>query len=154
MVFQTYNPRLSDEWTSERVALLLALDAENKLRGPKNKLTRAQIAEKLSEETGSKFTRLAVICKLLRLSATKQKTPPIQKPLAVFRKPFPDPVVDSLKISLDELRETNCRYITSGDGLPLEFCGHPIKDRSFCEDHYRICYFSKPKINNFACEAA
>lgn len=158
MVFQEHNPRLSDEWTSERIALLLRLDAENKL-------SRSQIAKRLAEETGSKFSRNAVIGKLMRLGVPKKdnrsEEPPkksaavkkiTQEPPVILEAPIP--IGASLKLSLDQLKRTSCRYVTSADGLPFEFCGHTIFHRSFCAAHYRICYYTQSKIKNIICEAA
>jgi hypothetical protein len=59
MPFQTFNPRLSDEWTPARLALLAKLNAENKL-------SYAQIANELRVKTGSKFSRSAIIAKSRR----------------------------------------------------------------------------------------
>jgi hypothetical protein len=145
MPFQTYNPRQSDEWTIERIVLLLKLDAENIL-------SRAQIANELHRQTGSRFSRNAIIGKLLRLGAPRKEQKTINNPKRKFVpktlhqiKSSPDgapcPLPDSLRLSLMDLGPISCRYITSMDGLPIEFCGHPISQRSYCAGHYQICYY-------------
>lgn len=152
MVFQTHNPRKSDEWTIERVALLLKLDAEAVL-------SRSQIAQQLHIQTGSKFTRNAVIGKLLRLGAPMRGPRPnirlVPRDVIVRirrqpaeRKPFPKPVhilLESLRVALIDLTETNCKFITSSEDHPVEYCGHPISQRSYCAAHHQICYYPAAK---------
>jgi hypothetical protein len=164
MPFQTHNPRLSDEWTVARIALLLKLDAENVL-------SRSQIAIQLHNETGSRFTRNAIIGKLARLGAPlKGKLPARSKPLrshpprvermrTYIPRPPPEPAPDSLRTSLVDLTETTCRYPTNPENQTYEACGHPMYARSYCAAHFGICYQSMTdgqvrRTNKFACEGA
>jgi len=149
VVFQTYNPRLSDTWTEERIILLLKLDAENKL-------SRSQIANEMHRQTGSAFSRNAIIGKLARLGVPRKQRPEINMILVRVRnarpktisgppKPLPQPAIilqTSLMLSMDDLTPTTCRYPTSPSGLPIAFCGHEIARSSYCAAHYRICYNS------------
>ncbi len=144
MPFQTHNPRLSDQWTPERVAILLRLDGENQL-------SRAGIARELHTLTGSKFSRNAIIGKLGRLG-TPPKCRPQKAPktyrMTTFRvrgpstsKPIikPKPIAqESFSLSMMDLTPTSCRYPTTDS--PIAFCGHPIFRRSYCEAHFELCY--------------
>lgn len=143
MPFQTHNPRLSDQWTDERVILLLKLDAENKL-------SRAQIAKEMARQMGCCFSRNAIIGKLGRLRAPpKDRVKSVKKYFAQARakrpppepKPLPPEIIfrESLRLSLNDLTDLTCRYPTEGI---VEFCGHPVDQRSYCAAHYRICYYS------------
>jgi GcrA cell cycle regulator len=135
-------------WTTERIALLLKLDAENVL-------SRAQIANELAARTGSCFTRNAVIGKLMRLGVPKKERPDRKPPYmprprylpgrsSAGPRPAPAPrpvselIQDSLRLSLFDLTETTCRYPTNDE--PWEFCGHPICAGSYCALHAQICY--------------
>lgn len=142
MPFQTHNPRLSDVWTEARVILLLKLDAENKL-------SRSQIANELASQTGSRFSRNAVIGKLGRLGAPPKDRPKAMKRHAkaqFIRLPAPDKPLpplreapqESMRLSLSDLTETTCHYPTGGI---TEFCGHPVGRGSYCAAHYRLCYY-------------
>lgn len=147
MPFQTHNPRLSDIWTEARVILLLKLDDENKL-------SRAQIANELAVQTGSRFSRNAIIGKLGRLGAppkdrskamkrhaeTRPKSlrpTPAEKPLPLLR----EAPQASMALPLASLTETTCHYPTNPEGQSFAFCGHPVARGSYCAAHYRICYY-------------
>lgn len=164
MPFQTYNPRLSDTWTVARIALLLKLDAENVL-------SRTQIAMRLHDETGSRFTRNAVIGKLARLGAPmKGKIPARSRPMrshppraermrTYIPRPPPQPAPASLGLSLISLDNETCKYPTNPENEPFAFCGHPTYARSFCAAHFGICYQSMTdrqvrRTNNIVCEVA
>jgi hypothetical protein len=178
MPFQTHNPRLSDVWTEERVALLLKLDTEDQL-------SRAQIANELARQTGSRFSRNAIIGKLARigvppktpkraahhkryvkslLTKAKLRPPPTLRKNSsrIFTLINPDPeLLESRRLSLFDLTEDTCRYPTSAEGVPIEFCGHTIAQRSCCAGHYRMCYYrvseykrKNPFGRTFRCEAA
>jgi hypothetical protein len=163
MPFQTHNPRLSDEWTVARIALLLKLDAENIL-------SRAQIAMKLHDETGSRFTRNAIIGKLARLGApAKGKQPARSRPMrghpprverpmrSYIPRPQPQPAPVSLALSLVSLNDETCRYPTSPQNEPFAFCGHPIYARSYCAAHFGICHqlMTDSQVRRtFTCEVA
>jgi hypothetical protein len=153
MPFQTHNPRLSDQWTPERITILLQLDAENKL-------SRAGIAGELRRLTGCKFSRNAVIGKLARLGVPKKEPRPmsnrvrrdLERPFRpkIFKqipKPPAEPLQDSLKLSLNDLTETTCHFPTSADGPPFEYCGHPVSCHSYCAAHYRLCYVKPARPN-------
>src|SRR5262249_44543721 len=130
MPFQTHNPRQNDKWTEERIALMLRLDAENIL-------SRGLIADELRKQTGARFTRNAVIGKFLRLGVPRKKgrAPKKTRPWGGFRrsqKKFkpkavpkvrhqPVEILDSLKLSLEQLTNTACRYITSRIDEPVEY---------------------------------
>lgn len=155
MVFQTHNPRLSDNWTEERIELLLRLDAENFL-------SRSQIADEMARMTGSKFSRNAIIGKLLRLGAPKKKKkPPQVRPERIrsagirsqrqpverpyIPRPAPAPLPESRGVALLDLSTSDCRYATSPEDAPYAFCGHPVKhDSSYCPAHHFICHDFQP----------
>jgi hypothetical protein len=149
MPFQTHNPRSLDVWTVERISILLRLDAEDTM-------SRSQIANQLFIETGSRFTRNAVIGKLARLGVPKKERPISARKTAIRiaeriakrhtppeKKQRPPAILNpSLRLSLTDLTSTTCKFITSGDDQPTEYCGHSISERSYCAAHYQICYYS------------
>ena len=61
------------------------------------------------------------------------------KPLPI-QKPVEAP---PLNIGLMKLKSHQCRYVTGKDGLAT-YCGHDVLDRSFCAQHYRLCYTKPP----------
>lgn len=148
MVFQTYNPRSSDIWTDERIILLLKLDAENIL-------SRAQIANELARETGSCFSRNAIIGKLARLGVPPKDRPKAMqrhaqsRPKSIRPQPAPRPLPpsreapqESMRLTLEQLTETTCHYPTNSETESFAFCGHPVNRGSYCAAHYQICYYA------------
>ena len=149
MPFQTNNPRSSDVWTDDRIILLLKLDAENVL-------SRSGIADALAEQTGSKFSRNAVIGKLARLGAPPKRK--LDKPI-VFNPPKPKiqpfhilkpkepPIAPQSPLGLDlcDLTDRTCRYPVHNENEPVAFCGHPVSHRSYCAAHFAICYYEPRK---------
>src|ERR1044072_6540273 len=106
----------------------------------------------LFRERGFNVTRNSIIGIANRAGCSKPKpdkkprAPRERKPRAVqlkviARTPFKPAtvVVQTLDKSLDELGRNDCRYIT-GEPSNARYCGHPVHERSFCLDHFRLCY--------------
>lgn len=50
-------------------------------------------------------------------------------------------------ISFLQLSYNTCKYSVSGDTYEtFRFCGKTIHDRSFCIDHFKLCYTRKPDV--------
>lgn len=47
--------------------------------------------------------------------------------------------VEPLNIALLDLEPHHCRYPTMAGGVTT-YCGHQILDRSYCHDHFWLCY--------------
>ena len=159
MPFQSHNPGRPSDWTEEQSALVLKLDAENRL-------SRLQIAHEIERQTGCIFSRNAIIGKLRRLGAPMRqvgiwprasapKIPRIVEPKPPRNRPRkpkqPKPttiaLLDSLMLSFNDLTPITCRYPTSPEGLPIQFCGHEIDRGSYCAAHYKICYHASSPVN-------
>jgi len=56
-------------------------------------------------------------------------------------KPEPAPVPRTQGVKFMDLQFNDCKYVMN-DGSPASyiFCGLPVKDRSYCEEHYKVCY--------------
>lgn len=52
--------------------------------------------------------------------------------------------VEPLNIPTIALEEHHCRQVTSGEGEPYHFCGHPKALGSFCSFHAAINYLPAP----------
>lgn len=56
-------------------------------------------------------------------------------------KPLPAPILETpepLSLDILTIRDKQCKYPTSD--APYTFCGHPVKDGSWCEFHRRIVF--------------
>lgn len=137
-------------WTEEKVTLATSLWLEG--------FSATYIAQQL----GNGFSRNSVIGKIHRLglkktdSARPQKAPekprtPMTRSKNLFlmrpagrllppervHTPRPIPVAPSLELTILQLTERTCRFITK----PAGYCGHPVKDgTSYCEGHCEIVY--------------
>lgn len=56
-------------------------------------------------------------------------------------KPVPAPEPRKQGVRFLDLQFGDCKYVMN-DGSPSSyiFCGLPAKDRSYCEEHYHVCY--------------
>ena len=138
----------STQWTDDRIEILKQIYLSG---------SRAWVTHQINQQTGSKFSRNAIIGKIGRLGlAIKKPAIPIQKhktngvaninfrkrlrapavPLSV-QEPLPSPL-PFLSISLMDLTDSDCRY---PQGDPVFYCGQPkLKASSYCTFHHRVCY--------------
>lgn len=144
-------------WTEWRVDLLTKYHADG--------LSDTLITDQINHDTGSCFTRNAIIgkrhriglpCRMSQLTAQGifHPRPPRrsreqgqanrrarehingQKFACVPVPEMPSP--DHLGIALNDLKPTHCRF-PRGDG-PFTFCGHKVKpDSPYCEFHHHLC---------------
>lgn len=50
------------------------------------------------------------------------------------------------KITIMDLRYNSCRYVMGSDeDLGTLFCGDPVAKRSYCRQHYELCYIPTGK---------
>ena len=50
------------------------------------------------------------------------------------------------KVTIMDLRYNSCRYVTGSDeDLGTLFCGGPVAKRSYCKEHYKLCYIPTAK---------
>lgn len=145
--------KINGAWTTERFELLKQLNDTG---------SNTWIADEINAQTGSTFTRNAIIGKRKRegLEAPKQyakrsKHPCVRKPkgprkkrqpvdndlLAMFNLAPPAPMefleYDFTQMA-DDLRA--CRFPT-GTGVPYLFCGQLTTDESsYCAYHHFICH--------------
>lgn len=125
----------------------MAMSEENKesiLKMWQDGVTSNQIADSLG------LTRNAVMGFIHRQKAKGQelrghqprKPPmPVKKPariISFFEKKIP--AKDKRNIELHELTPTSCRFIVTGDGEPVRYCGDKITYRSYCALHTTMCY--------------
>ena len=55
--------------------------------------------------------------------------------------PPPDPITHDGPLKFGQLSNRTCKFSVSGDTAKTYlFCGKPVHDRSFCVDHYKLCY--------------
>lgn len=74
------------------------------------------------------------------VQALKIKRPePAPKPVVVII-PEPPPY-DGEPLTILEVTSLTCKYSVSGNRAPdFRFCGGPVYKRSFCKEHYNLCY--------------
>lgn len=138
-------------WTADRLALLKSL-----CEFP---CSASWLADKINQETGSTFTRNAIIGKIGRSGIVKLDANPedpnrpkkTRKPrnrirpernvVDLFEEMLPPP--DFLGITFSETTNKTCMY-PEGQGSEMLFCGQPRKDESsYCPGHHAICW-TKP----------
>lgn len=156
---------LASSWTDERVALLRELKTQA--------LSNADIAQKINEQTGSAFSRNAVVGKAMRggidgktrkgwrpsaprSRTTKTRAERIGEKIEVARLELPPAPASDLEIpkkqrrTLLQLKNTSCRWPV---GHPRDegffFCGSPEANldagRPYCPHHaFRSCARSQP----------
>jgi hypothetical protein len=50
------------------------------------------------------------------------------------------------KITILDLRYNSCRYIVGNDeDLGALYCGETVSQRSYCKEHYALCYYKPDK---------
>lgn len=146
---------MRQEWTDERIEMLKG--------GCADKMPMADIADRINRNTGSGFSRNAIIGKADRMGLHKNRPKPAPKPKpraerkfvfvapplqsnmrpdlvrAIVRRPPPGPF---LGIALLDLKPEHCRYPRGGDepGEPILFCGQPKKKgSSYCAACHARC---------------
>jgi len=140
------------EWTDERVELLKSFYPEG---------SNAWVARKINEQTGSVFSRNAIIGKANRIgleSPNKPSGKDAKKPRGAkrqskflnfgtsikFDKTEPVKQLEFLGLQLDELTKGKCRF-PRGDEAPYLFCGQPVKrDSSYCPYCHAITHAGRP----------
>jgi len=140
-------------WTAERFSLLKQLN---------DTASNSCIAAQINAQTGSNFTRNAIIGKRKRegLEAPKQfskrsrhpcvrkpskprkKRQPVENDLLAMFKVAPPAQLEFLEYDFaqtaDDLRA--CRF-PSGTGVPYMFCGQlTVNESSYCPYHHFICH--------------
>lgn len=160
MDMQSPNYRKSPWFQDER--------REQILRENFNRYSTAQLADLINRQTGSAFTRNAIIGRAHRLGLINKR--PVQSGPKVKKLPHEngtglaarlraprnyydipqvadEPELPFLNITFDDLDERHCRYLRGGDGKPFLYCGQPHKDNSsYCAFHHSICHH---KLNDF-----
>lgn len=132
-------------WTSARVSLLRTLYNSASLP------SAAQIAKTINEETGSTFSRNAVLSKVYKLGLPRRganyrgNQRSRKHSSAYVKKPKLEPiecvevVSDPLNISLTDLKRTHCRWIVNDDLSAPLYCGHhTFPQTSWCLPHLRV----------------
>ncbi len=135
-------------WTVEREELLKTL--------LEAKRSCNWLAREINRQSGSSFTRNAIIGKLHRMGISKPQ-PDKQEKRTRSKKPreprfrperkvidlFADllPPADFLGIQFVETNRSTCMY-PEGDGSHMLFCGQPRRaESSYCAAHHKICYW-------------
>lgn len=50
------------------------------------------------------------------------------------------------KVTIMDLRYGSCRYVIGDDeDLGALYCGDPVHKRSYCKDHFKLCYYKPEK---------
>lgn len=138
-------------WTTERIDKLKDLWGKN--------FSSGQCADALG------LTRNAVMGKVHRMGLSGHERPPAKTSIEINetrrlwrarmhgqvvpkngwcpgRMPIAKPVeAPPLNIGFMKLKQHHCRWVTGkGDDSLATYCGHDVFDRSFCDQHYRVCY--------------
>jgi len=50
------------------------------------------------------------------------------------------PASKRTNLEIHELTNKSCRFIVTGEGKPVRYCGDPISQHSYCATHLSICY--------------
>lgn len=126
-------------WTDPRIELLTTLHALKEM-------SFSQIAREINEQTGSQFSRNAIIGKANRMGLYGQ--PRIKRTYirSYTRGPYkkantaPAVEIEPLGLTFAELNLDNqCHYPVTED-TPFLFCGHPTAGQSYCAFHHQICW--------------
>ena len=134
-----------DTWTDERLALL----KEHYETAPSMKA----VAEIINNQTGSNFTKNAIIGKAHRMvgyqSPRRDNRLPIVKPQPRLRfvsrtvseshKLHAESLAVFLGIPFMELHQKDCRY-PRGEGDEILFCGQPQERGSYCLKCYQLTH--------------
>ena len=107
-------------WTTEEIDLLCDYAREG--------LSARQIGDKLGK------TKNAIIGKLHRLGMGTKKKLKTQEPVQEKAIAFPIG-----QVPLAEIEHNQCRYMGGGYNDFL-CCGAPIYRKSFCQEHYELCW--------------
>lgn len=154
-------PKATELWTSEAEQLIIDLWDKNYSGyqiAVALKTTRSAILGKISRmrRRGITFKRAYDPTRSKKNAKTlpSPKLPPIKvnnqvlkmvkpepppKPVVVIEEPVPK--YTGKPISVMELTLNTCKYSVSGV-YPKDFlfCGGPVHKRSFCKEHYGLCY--------------
>lgn len=154
-------PKITELWTSEAEQLIIDLWDKNYSGyqiAVALKTTRSAILGKISRmrRRGITFQRAYDPTRVKKNANTlpSTKLPPIKvnnqvlkmvkpepppKPVVVIEDPVPKYTGEP--ISVMELTLNTCKYSVSGvHPKDFLFCGGPIHKRSFCKEHYGLCY--------------
>lgn len=151
--------RINSDWTQERFELLKQIF---------NSGSAAWVAKEINKQTGSTFTRNAIVGKAHREGLLRVKEPrewhsldgrPREKSMSTkprakrnkrrVRAPTlfveSEPPLEFIGLTFDELKRGQCRY-PRGEGRNMLFCGQPVKEgSSYCRTCYGICYVKPEK---------
>jgi hypothetical protein len=154
-------PKITELWTTEAEQLIIDLWDKNYTGyqiAVALKTTRSAILGKISRmrRRGITFKRAYDPTRSKKNAKTlpSTKLPPIKvnnqvlkmvkpepapKPVVVIKEPVPK--YTGKPISVMELTPNTCKYSVSGNrASDYMFCGGPIHKRSFCKEHYGLCY--------------
>lgn len=147
-----------DKWSDSTVKLMNQLISTG--------ISSAQVATKLSRETGQSFTRNMVIGKARRSgiqllglrkaspNSTEKKSKPVSDRVVKLKKYVPSPpkaptlaevVANPKLLTISEIGPGQCYWPTSHafdiSASQIRFCGHPTHDGdSWCNAHKKIGY--------------
>ena len=132
-------------WTAEALELL------ETLAGLEENLTYREIAERMTEALGKRFTKNSCIGRGRRMGLPPRpprdhRASPSLQPEAPAQAFVPiEPVEARVKrngrdLTMIQLREGSCRWTSDGNRPPYTYCGKPVMEigGSWCAEHYRI----------------
>ena len=135
-------------WTTEALELL------ETLAGLEENLTYREIAQRMTEQLGVRFTKNSCIGRGRRMGLPPRplrehrSSPSIQpetafapiEPIEARRKP------NGRDLTMLQSRAGTCRWPSDGDRPPYTYCGKPVTDigGSWCREHYGVVY-QKPR---------
>ena len=138
-------------WTAEALELL------ETLAGLEENLTYREIAARMTEQLGTRFTKNSCIGRGRRM-----RLPP--RPSRAHREPSPnlqpevpqafipiEPIEARVKrngrdLTMLQSRAGTCRWPSDGDRPPYTYCGKPVSEigGSWCREHYDVVH-QKPR---------
>ena len=133
-----------DTWTDERLALLKENYETHSMQ---------EVAAIINNQTGSNFTKNAIIGKVHRLDGYQPSQPGTRKPKAATQprlrfvsrtvseshKLHAESLAVFLGIPFMELHQKDCRY-PRGEGDEILFCGQPQERGSYCLKCYQLTH--------------